>query len=343
MLEIDCSRGEGGGQAVRTSVAMAAITGMDTHLTRIRENRPTNGLSKQHCTAVEGVSRMTGCRIIGNQLGSPELTVFPADEKEYDIVMDVGTAGSIALVLQAMMLALRNHEKPVRMDLTGGTNVMWSPPIDSYEQVLFPLMKDIGINAELEIKQRGFYPEGGGRVIVNMHPYKNIKPLDQTDLGNLKMIECECFVQNLPNWIGDQMVEGCTEVLGDLPIKVNLSNSDEGVSKGAGISLVAIYDNGRLSTNVLTSRSHPAKQAGMDVANDLLKIMESGSTMDVHTADQLLPYLAMADGNSAFTVSRISRHLLSQMDTLETFLDVKFGVERKDNLYHFTVTPGGSA
>lgn len=343
MLEIDCSRGEGGGQAVRTSVAMAAITGTDTHLTRIRENRPTNGLSKQHCTAVEGVSRLTGCQIIGNQLGSPELTIFPNDEKEYDIVMDVGTAGSIALVLQAMILALRNHDKPVRMDLTGGTNVMWSPPIDSYGQVLFPLMKDIGIDADLEIVQRGLYPEGGGRTIVTIQPYRHIKPLELTDLGELKRIEGVCFVQNLPDWIGDQMVSGCQDALGDMPLEMRKEYTDEGISKGAGVSLVAVYEHGRLGSNVLTSRSHPAKQAGMDVANDLIKIMESGSTMDVHTADQLLPYLAMADGNSAFSVSRISRHLLSQMDTLETFLDVKFGVERRDNLYHFTVTPGDKA
>lgn len=343
MLEIDCSRGEGGGQAVRTSVAMAAITNTVTHLTRIRENRPTNGLSKQHCTAVEGVSRMTGCQIIGNQLGSPELTILPCDKKEYEVVMDVGTAGSIALVLQAMILALRNHEKPVKMDLTGGTNVMWSPPIDSYSQVLFPLMKDIGVNADLDIKQRGLYPEGCGRVLVTVQPYRHIRPLNLTNLGELKKIRGICFVQNLPEWIGDQMVGGCMEALGDLPVEIEKEYSDDGASKGAGVCLVAEYEHGRLGTNVLTSRSHPAKQAGIDVANDLLKIMESGSTMDVHTADQLLPYLAMADESSSFSVSRISRHLLSQMDTLETFLDVKFGVERRDNLYHFTVTPGGES
>ena len=343
MLEIDCSRGEGGGQAVRTSVAMAAITDTDTHLTRIRENRPTNGLSKQHCTAVEGVAMMTGCQVIGNRLGSSELTVFPRNEKEYEATMDIGSAGSISLVLQAMMLSLRNHEKPVKIDLTGGTNVMWSPPLDSYSQVLFPLMKEIGIDAHLDIIQRGLYPEGGGRAVVTMQPYKHIRPLNLVDLGELKAIKGVCFVQNLPEWIGEHMIEGCTEALADLPLEIVKETSDEGISKGAGLSLVAEYENGRLGANVLTSRNHPAKQAGIDVAHDLLKIMESGSTMDVHTADQLLPYLAMAEGNSAFSVSRISRHLLSQMDTLETFLDVKFGVERKDDVYHFTVTPGGES
>lgn len=343
MLEIDCSRGEGGGQAVRTSVAMAAITGKATHLTRIRENRPTQGLSKQHCTAVNAVSQMTGATIIGNSLGSQDLTVLPGDEKEYDIVMDVGSAGSVTLVLQAMMLASKNHDRRVRMDIMGGTNVMWAPPIDSYRHVLFPLMKRMAIDAELEIVQRGLYPEGGGRVILNMDPIKNIRPLFIEEMGELKKIRGTCFVQNLPGWIVDQMIEGCMSAMGDMYVDLEIERIDEGISRGAGMTLAAEYENGMIGSNVLTSKSHPAKQAGIDVANDLLKIMESGSTMDVHTADQLLPYMAMADGDSAFSVSRISRHLLSQMDTLETFLDVKFGVERREDLYHISVTPGGGA
>ena len=340
MLEIDCSRGEGGGQAVRTSVAMAAITGKATHLTRIRENRPTQGLSKQHCTAVSAVAQMTGATIIGNSLGSQDLTVLPGAEKEYDIVLDVGSAGSVALVLQAMMLASKNHEKSIHMDIMGGTNVMWAPPIDSYKHVLFPLMEKMGIRVDLKIIQRGLYPEGGGRVIVDMHPIGRINPLCIESMGELKRIRGTCFVQNLPGWLVDQMVEGCTSALGDLDVELEIERIDEGISRGAGMTLAAEYENGMIGSNVLTSKSHPAKQAGIDVANDLLKIMESGSTMDVHTADQLLPYLAMADGDSAFSVSRISRHLLSQMDTLETFLDVKFGVERREDLYHISVTPG---
>ena len=344
MLEIDCSRGEGGGQTVRTSVAMAAITGQATHLTRIRENRPTNGLSKQHCTAVDAVAQMTGSQIIGNELGSQELTIIPGDFEESDIMMDIGSAGSITLVLQAMMLAAKNHKNPVKIDLIGGTNVMWAPPIDSYNQILFPLMSRMGIDAELNIVQRGFYPEGGGRVTVNMQPIGKIKPLNMHDLGELKEIRGVCFSQNLPDWITDQMIEGCLSVFNDTEVNIEIEKIGEGISRGGGISLVAEYDNGSmLGSNVLTSRSHPAKQAGMDVANDLLQVMESGATMDIHTADQILPYLSMADGDSAFSVSRISRHLLSQMDTLETFIDVKFGVERKENVYNITVSPGESA
>ena len=166
ILEIDGSRGEGGGQMVRTSVAMATVTGRVTHLTRIRENRPTNGLSKQHCAAVDAVAQMAGSTVEGNTIGSRELVFTPGHEHKYDIEMNIGTAGSLSLVLQAMMLAGRNHRKRLTVDISGGTNVMWAPPIDSYQTLLFPLMRRMGIEANVKIIDRGFYPQGGGRVIT---------------------------------------------------------------------------------------------------------------------------------------------------------------------------------
>jgi RNA 3'-terminal phosphate cyclase (ATP) len=342
MLEIDSSRGEGGGQMVRTSVAMSAITGIETKLTRIRENRPTNGLSKQHCTAVNAVATMTGSEVIGNYPGSKELIFKPGNDIKYDLEMDIGTAGSISLVLQAVLLAAKNIEKTLHLDIHGGTNVMWAPPIDSYQQVLFPLMKDMGIEASVDIIDRGFYPEGGGHVESSLEPIGDISPINHDSLGDLIGIKGICFIQNLPDWMAEQMVSGCLSVLGDTELDMKYQRTD-GRSKGAGISLVANYENGKIGSNVLTSRGHPAKQAGEDVAKDLLQEMKCNTTMDVHTADQLLPYMAMADGKSEFTVSRISKHLLSQMDTLESFLDVKFGVKRIDDIYQFSVSPGGSS
>ena len=327
---------------VRTSVALAAVTDQELKLTRIRESRPTNGLSKQHCTAVNAVAEMTGSAVDGNYTGSRELVFRPGNIQNTNVVVDIGAAGSISLMLQAMLLAARNYNDKVRMDIHGGTNVKWAPPIDSYQQILFPLMEKMGIRAKLDILERGFYPVGGGRIIAELEPMRNISPLMINDLGELKGIEGVCYIQNLPDWIHEQMIDSCKEIIGgrcDIDIVVQRT---AGHSKGAGMSLVAEYENGRLGSNVLTSKGHPAKRAGEDVAKDLMNEMDAGSTMDVHTADQLLAYMAMADGKSEFTVSKISKHLLSQMDTLESFLDVRFGVERKSNVYYITVTPGAS-
>jgi len=341
MLEIDSSRGEGGGQMVRTSVALSAITGMPTRLTRIRENRPTNGLSKQHTTAIGAVASMTGSRVEGNTIGSSELTFYPGGEERPSLKMDIGSAGSISLVLQAVLLAARRNKGRLTLDITGGTNVMWAPPLDSYELVLFPLMKKMGIDAQLSISERGFYPIGGGRVNVTMDPIGRIEPIELDALGPLKYIKVRCFAQRLSDKMARDMVDACVRTLGrghDVETEVQ---SCAGASRGAGLVLVANYENGRLSSNVLTSKGHSAEQSGVDAAKDLLQEMRGGSTIDVHTADQLLPYMAMADGKSSFVVSRISKHILSQMDTLESFLDVRFGVERKSDGYHFSVSSEG--
>ena len=157
---------------VRTSVAMSTVTGVTTHLTRIRENRPTNGLSKQHCAAVNAVAEMAGSVVEGNVIGSKELTFRPGNKQVYDIQMNIGTAGSVSLVLQAMLLAARNHEKRLNVDISGGTNVMWAPPIDSYQHLLFPLLRKMDIKADVKIVDRGFYPQGGGRVALSRRGHR---------------------------------------------------------------------------------------------------------------------------------------------------------------------------
>ncbi|HKM09047.1 MAG TPA: RNA 3'-terminal phosphate cyclase [Candidatus Methanomethylophilaceae archaeon] len=340
MLEIDGSRGEGGGQMVRTSVALSVVTGITAHLTRIRENRPTNGLSKQHCAAISGVAEMTGSEVEGNFTGSSELVFRPGKEEKNHIELDIGTAGSISLVLQAILLAARNHRERLTVDIIGGTNVLWAPPIDSYQQILFPLLDGMGIHADVDIRERGFYPRGGGHVIATQEPIKMISPTDLSELGDLISVRGICFTQNLSDRIGKEIVDSCKRTIkpyADAEIDIQSSQGD---SRGAGISLVANFENGKLGSNGLTTREYSAEKTGEDAAKDLIKEIKSGATVDIHTADQMLPYMAMADGKSRFKVSNISRHLLSQMDTLETFLDVRFGVERKDDIYHFTVNPG---
>lgn len=253
--------------------------------------------------------------------------------------MSVGTAGSISLALQAILLAAKNHKKRMTVDISGGTNVMWAPPVDSYQYLLFPLMKKMGISASVHIVNRGFYPQGGGRVIVTLDPIHNMLPMNIETLGDLIGIKGICFSQHLPDWIVKEIMKGCYDTLSPITnIDFDIQRGDEG-SRGAGIVLVAKFENGMIGSNALTSSGYIADKIGKDAANNLLNEIHSGATMDVHTADQLLPYMAMSNGKSRFLVSRISKHLVSQMNILESFINVKFSVERKDNIYKFTVSP----
>ena len=192
----------------------------------------------------------------GNTIGSRELVFRPGKEQVYDIQMNIGTAGSVSLVLQAMFLAARNHRKRLTVDISGGTNVMWAPPIDSYQHLLFPLLKKMNINADVKIIDRGFYPQGGGRVIASLDPIDRIKPLDISSLGELKGIKGVCFSQRLPDWMTREMMRACSQSLtrlGDVDFEVQRT---EGDSRGAGIVLVAEFENGMLGSNALTSRGH---------------------------------------------------------------------------------------
>ncbi len=342
MIEVDGSRGEGGGQIVRTSIALAALTGKDVRLSNIRENRPTQGLSRQHCTAIHAVADMNDSWVVGNVPGSREMVFRPGKAGSGDVALDVGSAGSISLMLQAMLLCAQSHDSKVTMDIRGGTNVKWAPPIDFYPQVLFPLLSRMGIEAEMEIVNRGFYPQGHGHVRVTVVPAKTIRPLRIDDLGEVLEVNAVSYCQNLPPRIVDEMAWSCQEMLSDIAVLNVERDIRQGGSTGAGISLVAVHRNGMMGASALGSRGNPARLVGEEAAKDLIVEMDGGGTLDVHAADQLVPYMALADGGSVFRVWRISKHLLSQMDLLETFLDVKFHISRLTKGYRIEVEPGGN-
>ena len=341
MIEVDGSRGEGGGQMVRTSIALAALTGKEVRLTNIRENRPTQGLSRQHCTSIRAVAAMNDSWVSGNEAGSRELVFRPGDGGSSELELDVGTAGSISLILQAMLLCAQSHESKVHMSIRGGTNVKWAPPIDFYPQVLFPLLSRMGIEAEMEIVSRGFYPQGEGLVEVEVTPSKDIRPLRIEELDEITSVEAVSYCQNLPPRIVDEMAWSCQEMLSDISVLDVTKDIRQGNSTGAGISLVAKHRNGLMGASALGSRGSPARMVGEEAAKDLIVELDGGGTLDVHAADQLVPYMALAGGESVFKVWRISKHLLSQMDLLESFLDVRFQIYRLPKGYRIEVIPGG--
>lgn len=166
MIDIDGSEGEGGGQMLRTATALSALTGKAVRVHGIRANRPKPGLAAQHLCAVRGVAMICGAHAEGAEVGSTQITFTPGEVRPGKYKLNVGTAGSITLVLQACLLASARCLEEIRLDIVGGTNVRWSPPIDFYQRLLFPRLADLGFQAEMVQMRRGFYPEGGGRVEV---------------------------------------------------------------------------------------------------------------------------------------------------------------------------------
>ncbi len=322
MIEIDGSEGEGGGQMLRTAIALSALTGKAVRIHDIRANRPKPGLAAQHLCAVKGVAMICDALVEGAEMGSTHITFTPGKVQSGRYRMDVGTAGSISLVLQACLLASAKCADEMKLEIIGGTNVRWSPPIDFYQRQLFPQMANLGFQAQIGDMQRGFYPEGGGRVGVSFQAPKDVTPVAIDNRGKLQGVEGVCFSQNLPEHVCQRVMMAASEELRGIEVKLTSSRTS-GLSTGAGIFLLARYENTTLAADSLGERGVPAEQVGSFAARSLRQEMDGAGTLDVHTADQLLPYMALSAGISKFRVREITSHLRTQMDLVQKFLEVQ--------------------
>lgn len=322
MLRIDGSYGEGGGQILRSSVALSALTGRDIEIVNIRSRRDRQGLAAQHLTAVRGVGELCGARMEGDELRSERLVFRPGPVRGGDYELDVGTAGSVTLVLQAWLLASLRADGPVSLTVRGGTNVRMSPPIDYLRNVLLPLLRDMGIEAEAEVLQRGFYPQGGGAVRATVLPPRAIVPLQLEERGRLEELGGTCFVQNLPDHVAERMDHAVRKAFLGGKLRIQ-KTSASGPSTGAGTFLFARYERTVLGTDALGERGVPAERVGEDAAARLRLELEGGGTVDAHAADQLLAYTALAAGPSVFRVREITSHLHTQMWLVPQFLPVE--------------------
>jgi RNA 3'-phosphate cyclase len=322
MIEIDGSEGEGGGQMLRTAIALSALTGKAARVESIRANRPKPGLAAQHLCAVRGVATICDAQIEGAEVGSTQITFAPGKVMPGRYRLDVGTAGSITLVLQACLLASARCLGEMRFEIVGGTNVRWSPPIDFYERLLFPKLSALGFQLQMTEMRRGFYPEGGGMVGISFQAPRQVAPIALEERGSLLDVEGICFSQNLPEHVCQRANAAVRKEMLGFDVKLT-SAKTSGPSTGAGIFLMARYENALLGADSLGERGVPAEQVGSQAARALQREMDGPGTLDVHAADQLLPYLALAVGPSSFRVREMTSHLRTQMDLVRKFLDVE--------------------
>jgi RNA 3'-phosphate cyclase len=322
MIEIDGSEGEGGGQMLRTATALSVLTGKAVQIHHIRASRPKPGLAAQHLCAVRGVATLGEAQVEGAEVGSTQITFAPGKVRSGMYRLDVGTAGSVTLVLQACLLASARCQKEMRLEIVGGTNVRWSPPIDFYQRLLFPKLAGLGFQVQIVEMRRGFYPEGGGLVEVRFQAPRDVAPMPLSERGELLGVEGVCFSQNLPEHVCQRISHAVRKEMLSSDVALT-STRTSGASTGAGIFLMARYEDAVLGADSLGERGVTAEQVGSLAAKNLRQEMEGLGTMDVHAADQLLPYLALANGPSSFRVREMTGHLRTQIELVRRFLDVR--------------------
>ncbi len=335
MIEIDGSYGEGGGQILRTSIALSAVLSEPVRIFNVRLNRPKPGLAQQHLIGIKAMQKITSADVTGAYVGSTEVAFSPGaiSSGSYDI--NIGTAGSISLVLQTMLLPGAFAGGVAELKITGGTDVAWSPSIDYLKNVFCRIVEKMGYNAQIQVLKRGYYPKGNGEVTLRIFPTEKFKPLQLVDRGNLIKIKGIAHSSNLPCHIVEREINAARKTLGrECEIAGECSKY---FSTGTGITLWAEYENSVLGASAIGEIGKSAEKVGGEAAKMLLEEIQSGAVLDSHMGDQIIPYLALAEGKSEVTVSRITNHLKTNIYIVEKILGNRFEVLEKEGKYHISV------
>ena len=324
LLEIDGSYGEGGGQILRSAVAASAITGRGVRVVDIRKNRPRPGLGVQHIKSIELAARMAGARVEGLSLGSTAITFLPGEITGGAYQLDLGTAGSISLVLQSVLPIAAFAPKPTALEVIGGTDVRWSPTIDYLRHVTVPALRAFGFLGEVRLESRGFYPVGGGKVTALVEP---------AHLQGVELAEAEAHLvrgisasSRLPAHVARRQAEAAKKYLEGMGIEAGAIELDvrNDRSTGSGITLYT----GFRGSSALGERGVPAEKVGIEAASIIANEIESGSPVDPFLCDQLITFMALAEGPSVIVTSSVTSHAVTNMWIMEKMTGRRFTVEK---------------
>jgi len=298
MIYVDGSLGEGGGQVLRTAVALSAVTGEPVKVSKIRAGRDNPGLRPQHLKAVEGVGLLCGARLEGLAVGSTEVTFAPGRIMGGGLIVDVGTAGSATLVLQALLPVALSAPADVDLTVLGGTDVSHSPTADYFRGVFLGNLKSIGCEVETEVIRRGFYPKGGGEIKVMVKPWKR-RRIGFAERGAVDSIRLlSIATEHLRRQeVAERQAKGFLKTVSPLNRVDAVERAyAESESIGSAVTAAASCGGTSIGACVLGERGLKAEMVGRMAGERLLAELAHGAAVDSHMADQMIPYLAIAGG-----------------------------------------------
>lgn len=327
IIKIDGSFGEGGGQILRTALSLSAITKKPFEIYNIRANRKVPGLSHQHLQAVNSTAQICNAEVIGNQLRSTDLKFYPGETQAGAYHFNIGTAGSVSLVLQTIFYPLSLANKPSSVTIVGGTHVTHSPCVDYLKQQWLFFLKKIGFNAEIQTLKAGFYPRGSGEVLVKVNPPGPQYPLGIKDRGKLIQVKGLSTVSNLDmNIAHRQQLQARKRLLEhNIPHEISLSEIPS-FGKGTMLLLTGKFEHSQCCYFSLGAIEKRAETVADEACNEFLRFIKTRGVIDEYLADQLILPLALTKGTSQFITPRITQHLLTNMEIVKLFLPVTIDI-----------------
>ncbi|MEM2727159.1 MAG: RNA 3'-terminal phosphate cyclase, partial [Archaeoglobaceae archaeon] len=299
MLRIDGSFGEGGGQILRSAIALSCITGKAVEVFNIRANRPNPGLAPQHLKGIEVAKLISEAEVEGLRLGSTRIVFKPKRIKGGDYKIDIGTAGSITLILQTILPPLLVADKPSKLEIIGGTDVAWSPTIDYFNNVTLNALREMNCSTSLKTVARGYYPKGGGKVLVEIEASK----LEGMEFNEkICRIEGVSHCQNLPEHVAIRQKESAIRFLKERGLNANIrAEVLKGISTGSGITIWCGYKGG----SALGEKGKRAEEVGFEAVKNFYGEFSAKGVFDSHLADQLMVFGALAKGKTKYSTTKI--------------------------------------
>ena len=351
---IDGSIGEGGGQILRTSLALSCITGKRLHIENIRSARRNPGLAKQHLSCVQAACQICNGKSRGAAQGSKVLNFQAGPVGSGDFRFDIGSAGSASLVIQTVLPALFLADKSSIVTVTGGTHNPLAPPFDFLSETFLPAIKTAGFQSDCKLLRHGFFPIGGGKIIFRIQPWQKQSPVpappvsmqtqvqaNQTinlcDSGQEFRIKARIYTAKLPTHIAHRQQKLLLQ--SGLNIQ-NIEHAEVRDSEGPGNAVcIRLCCNKRITVfTAFGMRGKPSEQVISEVVNLAKHFIESGAAVDHFLADQLLLYMAIANGGY-FTTDRISAHTKTNMEVIKRFLPVDFIIEEQRDCFRVSCQP----
>jgi RNA 3'-phosphate cyclase len=341
-LQVDGSQGEGGGQILRTAVFFSVVQNRPIVVSNIRAGRKEPGLKRQHVSALGVLAQVFGGVLTGAVEGSSEVRFAPGDSRADDLTVDMKTAASITLVLQAVVPAAAIKGRELSLHLTGGTDVPWSPTFDYFAIVAREAYARIGIEFKASDSRRGFYPRGGGRATAKVLPCQAIQPLDMIARSNIEEGRVISRCSRLSVRVAERQYSAAASVLseGGLNPLAHEVVEDEADSPGSSILIYHSEVDALLGSDGLGARGKPAESVGKEAAERFVGAVRSGATLDSNIADMVLPLLSMADRPSRVAVPEVSSHLQTGLGLAKQFTGCEYSISKDGERWLVSVTPG---
>ena len=322
-LKINGSHGEGGGQIIRSAIALSCITKKPIHLENIRKNRKVSGLRPQHLTAIKILQKVANAKVIGAEIGSTEIKFIPGNIKNLELVEDVGTAGSIPLILQVLIPVIAISKKQLDLKIKGGTNVLWSPTIDYTQHVLQEAYSRMGINFSLELIKRGYYPKGGGEIKLQITP-SNVKSILFLK-RKTKQVKLICSFSKFTNNEIINKINKIVKKLTEANYIVNVEiKSEEALDSGASLLIYSIDNDSIIGIDALYNTK--TDEFDLDI-DDFIK----NYSIDDNLADMLVVPASLSAGKTIFPVKEITKHLETNLFVTSKITGCKYGIGKTSN------------